>query len=479
MVAQHEVDQARLVRERERAAEAKREEAAQLAALETFAGRYRETLSEWESVQESIGARTEKNRQLRARLPDTVTSREYRNELKRLRREHDEWQAQRASRLQELRTLFAERRDAITAKSGELVEAFSKLVEVLLVEEVRLVQVKVEPRYLEAPGRTGERVEVPAYAAELTAAARPAMTRRRDPSEVSESQRELIDLAFRLALVGVFGGASTFAMETPEASLDAISMERVGRALARFASSAGNRLVVTTNLTNGGIVTAMFEATEPESGQDTRLAPRSQPDGGGGAEPCIGRKPGALPGVARGDGGGNGPMSVSVGQGEAAGRHLAKLKRRCRVLLLLDSAEQAGIAPLPSPRLHAFAYLADVLSPVWKLVPFDGKVYKSEGGPRYPDLQDELDSLVVLGLVQVSNLVYEPSAGGGGADFGLLRVEPSHRSTWRRSSGRWAHARRRRPSTLRIAISTRISSSSRVRWPHCPTTRSSPPPALT
>ena len=60
---------------------------------------------------------------------------------------------------------------------------------------------------------------------------------------MSESQRELIDLAFRLALVGVFGGASTFAMETPEASLDAVSMERVGRALAGFGSKAGQSIL--------------------------------------------------------------------------------------------------------------------------------------------------------------------------------------------------------------------------------------------
>ena len=271
VISQHEFDQARLERERERAAEARREEAAQLAGLADFASKYRETLSHWESVQDSIAARTEKNRQLRARLPDSVTNREYQNELNRLRIEHEGLRAQRASRLQELRKLFAERRDAITVRSKELVEAFAELVEGLLVEEVRLVQVEVEPRYLEAPGRTGERVAVPAYAAEMTSAARPAMTQRSDPSEVSESQRELIDLAFRLALVGVFGGASTFAMETPEASLDAISMERVGKALAGFASRAKNRLIVTTNLTNGGIVTAMFEATEPGSEQATRL----------------------------------------------------------------------------------------------------------------------------------------------------------------------------------------------------------------
>ena len=106
-------------------------------------------------------------------------------------------------------------------------------------------------------------------------------------------------------------------------------------------------------------------------------------------------------------------MSVSVVEGEIADRHLDKLKRRCRVLLLLDAAEQVGIAPLPSARLHAFAYLADVLSPVWKLVPFDGKVYKSDGGPHYPDLQDEIDSLVVLGLVQVRDLKYEQRTSDG------------------------------------------------------------------
>ena len=99
-------------------------------------------------------------------------------------------------------------------------------------------------------------------------------------------------------------------------------------------------------------------------------------------------------------------MTTLGPEGKLADRHLTRIKQRCRVLLLLDAAEQVGIAPLPSPQLHAFAYLADVLSPVWHLIPFDGKVYKAEGGPHYPDLQNELDCLVVQGLVQVSNLRY-------------------------------------------------------------------------
>ena len=269
--APHKFEQTRMERERERATRAKREEAAQLAELKKFAAKYSKTLLQWESVRESIRARQEKSQWLRRRLPDTVTSREYKNELRSLRREHDRWQTLRLSRLKELRTLFAERRDAITAKSDDLRRVFADLVEVLLVEKVRLVQIQLEPRYLEAPGESGNRVEVPAYVAEMTAATRPGLTRRNDPREVSESQRELIDLAFRLALVEVFGGASTFAMETPESSLDGISMERVGRALAEFASRDGNRLVVTSNLTNSSIVTTMFDVTESDVDAVSRM----------------------------------------------------------------------------------------------------------------------------------------------------------------------------------------------------------------
>ena len=85
---------------------------------------------------------------------------------------------------------------------------------------------------------------------------------------------------------------------------------------------------------------------------------------------------------------------------------ISRLRRRGRLLLLLDAAERAGVTPLASARLHAFAYLSDVLSPVWDLPAFDGKILKIDGGPHYPDLQEELDHLVVLGLVEVSNLEY-------------------------------------------------------------------------
>ena len=111
-------------------------------------------------------------------------------------------------------------------------------------------------------------------------------------------------------------------------------------------------------------------------------------------------------------------MSGDDSQLKLSDQSLARIKRRCRVLLLLEAAERAAIAPLTSSRLHAFAYLADVLSPVWDLPPFDGKVYKSETGPHYPDLQEELDHLVVVGLVEVSDLFFMSGSEGGARIFG-------------------------------------------------------------
>ena len=106
----------------------------------------------------------------------------------------------------------------------------------------------------------------------------------------------------------------------------------------------------------------------------------------------------------------------------------AALKQRVRVVQLLEAAERAGITPIPARRLHGYAYLADVLSPVWDLQPFDGKVLKVKHGPHYPDLQREVDRLVVMGLITASRLRYVSRAKSGplvDADY-TINFESSH-----------------------------------------------------
>jgi hypothetical protein len=95
-------------------------------------------------------------------------------------------------------------------------------------------------------------------------------------------------------------------------------------------------------------------------------------------------------------------MEVNVNDREWS----ASIQRRLRVIVLLDSAENAGLAPLSIVRLHTFAYLANVLAPVWDAPALEGKVLKRRGSPFYPILQREIDRLVGMGVVLMSGLGY-------------------------------------------------------------------------
>lgn len=83
----------------------------------------------------------------------------------------------------------------------------------------------------------------------------------------------------------------------------------------------------------------------------------------------------------------------------------AQVRRRVRLLMLLDAADYAVISPVTTARLHAFAFLTDVLSPIYGLTSLSGVIYKRRIGPYFPELQWELDRLVGYGMVEVSDLV--------------------------------------------------------------------------
>lgn len=84
--------------------------------------------------------------------------------------------------------------------------------------------------------------------------------------------------------------------------------------------------------------------------------------------------------------------------------HVDVLRRQVRVVMLLNAAEAAGLVPLRILRLHTFAYLSNVLAPVWDMPVLNGRVLKRRGGPFYPDLQQDLDRLVGKGVVTISNV---------------------------------------------------------------------------
>ena len=67
------------------------------------------------------------------------------------------------------------------------------------------------------------------------------------------------------------------------------------------------------------------------------------------------------------------------------------IELKSRLLLMLAALERAGVSPVEVNQLHAFAYFANVLSPLWDLDPLQGSVLKRKNGPHYKELGDALD----------------------------------------------------------------------------------------
>jgi len=159
--------------------------------------------------------------------------------------------------LEQERRAFAQfldscRRDMADAAVG-IKETFERYSRGFLFEECEL---RWSPQRAQL-GQTGEVMEFPAFDLDLGGAGFESPVRRNGPDQVSESQREFIDLAFRMALFEVTGSGAggTLVIDAPESSLDAVFESRAAAVLTRFANSNGpNRLMVTSNLVEGQLI---------------------------------------------------------------------------------------------------------------------------------------------------------------------------------------------------------------------------------
>lgn len=86
--------------------------------------------------------------------------------------------------------------------------------------------------------------------------------------------------------------------------------------------------------------------------------------------------------------------------------------RRVRVVSILSGARDAGLTPLPSRQLHAVAYFADALAPVWDLRILDSQLLKRREGPSSPALQRDVDALVGAGVLRADSLRHAKDADG-------------------------------------------------------------------
>lgn len=165
--------------------------------------------------------------------------------------------------LGEHRAQIADFSETIKDKFGEAAKGF-------LFEQSQLTWAPTRTHVGQAGADGVEQVEYPAFAVDLTGSDFGGLQRRENPNEVSESQREFIDLAFRMALVHVGSpeSAATLVIDAPESSLDAVFVDKAAIVLGRYAQTRGtfaNRLVVTSNLGAGQLVPRLLREVAPRT----------------------------------------------------------------------------------------------------------------------------------------------------------------------------------------------------------------------
>lgn len=154
-------------------------------------------------------------------------------------------------------------------KRQQVIEGtFGEFSRVFLKENINLL-------FQTTPGRVGQGGQIfdfPTFNFSMSGGSVAGQTVRESPTDVSRSQAEFIDLAFRMALMSVVSDAATLVVDAPEASLDFLFAERAGQQLAKFAAtSKENRVIITSYLPSDHLLRTFFAGSKTPQERKSRI----------------------------------------------------------------------------------------------------------------------------------------------------------------------------------------------------------------
>jgi hypothetical protein len=210
-----------------------------------------------------------------------------------LRRKQNALKRRREEEEVKLRHHLGIGRKAVLGVAETIKTQFGRNAAAFLAEDCEITIVQEDRKFGDETGT----FKMPRFTVKLTSGVFKSQPQpRRASTEVSESQKEFIDLAFRLAIMQATMGRrpSMMVIETPEASLDSIFIARAGRLLARYAaggSAIGNRLIASSNLNKEDMIPALFGLASEEEYVEWWADRRhkSQPPGSAAAVPLAER----------------------------------------------------------------------------------------------------------------------------------------------------------------------------------------------
>lgn len=168
-----------------------------------------------------------------------------------------EFQAQRAAAEGEIARLLSDLKKRAEEISDRLQSKFDEIAKPFFAERVRLVYAPRDIRI----GQTGRPFQFPAFEVEMTSGATHGDFVRRKGEEVSLSQREYLDLIFRMVLLEILGiSGGSLVVDGPEGSVDAVFAERAGNLFATFATTPSSNAILACNIVEGGFIPRTLQA---------------------------------------------------------------------------------------------------------------------------------------------------------------------------------------------------------------------------
>jgi hypothetical protein len=225
-------------------------------AFDDATSRYDDIRTEIVELNASISKRSARIDALVAALPpEEAQLHGKRSELAGWKAREDELRKDVTEKRARLKVFVDEMNLQIVSHADKIRRSFHHFAKGLLVESCSLVWQPTKRRL----GQTGELFDFPAFELSMSGAGFADPIRRGGPDDVSESQREFIDLAFRMALidVGGHGHSGSLVIDAPESSLDLVFQARAAKVLIEFANARKNRLIVTSNLVAGVMLKAL------------------------------------------------------------------------------------------------------------------------------------------------------------------------------------------------------------------------------
>lgn len=185
------------------------------------------------------------------------------DELVRLREMENEIAAERRAHELLVKRFLEKVEQKINSRWQSIADRFKTYISGFMAETCTL-QYKIDERTL-FEGKTDIRVGFPLFFVKLTSGifeGENEAPSRNSMTEVSESQKEFIDLAFRMALIAevAHDAPSMFVVETPEASLDSVFVPRAGAMIRQFLHRGQTEglLIASVNLNREAMVPALL-----------------------------------------------------------------------------------------------------------------------------------------------------------------------------------------------------------------------------